>query len=50
MLDPANNLERAYLELSSLACLDRMDGLMAGDGWNYKSVYRYLEEEGKMLH
>jgi hypothetical protein len=49
MLDPANNLERAYLELSSRACLDPVDGLMVGDGWNYKSVHRYLEEEEKLL-
>jgi hypothetical protein len=35
MLDPANKLERAYLELSSCACLDRVDGLMAGDGLDY---------------
>jgi hypothetical protein len=49
MLDPANKLERAYLELSSRACLDRVDGLMAGDGWDYKSVHRYLEEEDRLL-
>jgi len=49
MLDPANNLERAYLELSSRACLDPVDGLMMGDSWNYKSVHRYLEEEENLL-
>lgn len=49
MLDSANNLERAYLELSSRACLDPVDGLMAGEGWNYKSVHRYLEEEDRLL-
>jgi hypothetical protein len=47
--DSANNLERAYFELSSRACLDPVDGLMAGEGWNYKSVHRYLEEEDRLL-
>ena len=49
ILDPANNLEHAYLELSSRACLDPADGSMVGDGWNYKSVHRYLEEEDRLL-
>jgi hypothetical protein len=34
MLDPANDLERAYLKLSSRACLDPVDDSMVGDGWN----------------
>lgn len=49
MLDPANDLEHAYLELSSRACLDPVDGSMAGEGWNYKSVHRYLEEKERLL-
>lgn len=49
MLDSANNLERAYLELSSCACLDPVDGLMAGESWNYNSVHSYLEREDRLL-
>lgn len=47
--DPSNNLRNAYLELSSRACLDPIDGLMAGDRWKEKSVARYLEEEEMLL-
>lgn len=36
MLDPGNNLERAYPELSFRACLDPVDGLMVGDGYSSK--------------
>lgn len=32
--DPANWLSSAYLELSSRACLDSVDGLMKKGGWN----------------
>lgn len=42
--DPTNGLKNAYLELSTRACLDPIDGLMAGDRWNERSVARYLED------
>lgn len=47
--DPANKLSTAYLELSSRACLDPIDGLMASERWNMIAVRRYLKEEVHLL-
>ncbi|KAK3680382.1 hypothetical protein LTR37_021275 [Vermiconidia calcicola] len=47
--DPANGLSTAYLDLSSRACLDPMDGLMSSERWKVDSVRRYLKEEANLL-
>ena len=47
--DATNGLSTAYLQLSSRACLDPMDGLMRGSRWNVHAVHRYLKEEAKCL-
>jgi len=41
--DPANGLADAYLELSRLACLSDVGGLMADDDWDLHAVRQYLE-------
>lgn len=47
--DPLNQLQAAYLELSSHVCLHQTDGLMASDQWNMANVNRYLAEEVDFL-
>ncbi|KAL8626151.1 hypothetical protein Q9189_008167, partial [Teloschistes chrysophthalmus] len=47
--DPANGLATAYLDLSTRACLDPLDGLMLSERWNYPAVHRYLKEEADLL-
>lgn len=47
--EPENDLERAYLELSSKACLHPVDGLMSSDVWKIDAVHRYFKEETKLL-
>lgn len=47
--DPTNELFSAYLNLSSRACLDPMDGLMFSERWNLDAVHRYLKEEAYFL-
>ena len=47
--DAANNFSTAYLELSDLACLDSVDGLMSSERWNFQAVCRYLKEETTLL-
>lgn len=47
--DSSNQLAQAYLDLSRRACLDRLDGLMSGDRWNYDAVHRYLTSETELL-
>lgn len=47
--DPANNLRSRYLDLSSRACLDPIDGLMSGERWNFDAVRRYLKEESSLV-
>ncbi|KIV98742.1 uncharacterized protein PV09_09494 [Verruconis gallopava] len=47
--EPANKLNTAYLDLSSRACLDLINGLIKGDQWNMAAVRRYLQEEVEFL-
>ncbi len=47
--DPANQLDTAYLDLSSRACLNPLDGLMASESWQLDAVRRYLSEETNLL-
>lgn len=47
--EPANNFERAYLQLSSKACLHPVDGLMSSDVWKMDAVHRYFKEETNLL-
>jgi len=46
--DPANHLTAAYLELSSRACLDPIDGLMSSERWNMDAVSRYLKAKSNL--
>ena len=47
--EPANKLERSYLDLSTKACLHPVDGLMSSDVWKIDAVHRYLREETSLL-
>jgi hypothetical protein len=47
--DATNGVSTAYLQLSSRACLDPVDGLMTGNQWNARAVQRYLKEDTKCL-
>jgi hypothetical protein len=47
--DPGNTLNSEYLNLSSRACLDPIDGLISGERWNSDAVRRYLKEESSLL-
>jgi hypothetical protein len=47
--DPRNNLAMKYLELSSQACLDSVNGLMSGESWNSKAVRHYLDRDHELL-
>ncbi|PVH91213.1 hypothetical protein DM02DRAFT_501558, partial [Periconia macrospinosa] len=43
VMDPANGLSEAYLELSRRACLATVNGLMTDDAWDMTAVRRYLD-------
>lgn len=43
VMDPANGLSEAYLELSRRACLATINGLMTDDAWDMTAVRRYLD-------
>jgi hypothetical protein len=43
VVDPANGLGEAYLELSRMACLATVNGLMTDDTWDFNAVDRYLD-------
>jgi hypothetical protein len=47
--EPANKLERSYLDLSTKACLHPVYGLMSSDVWKIDAVHRYLREETSLL-
>jgi hypothetical protein len=47
--EPANKLERSYLNLSTKACLHTAEGLMSSDVWKMDAVHRYLKEETSLL-
>jgi hypothetical protein len=47
--EPANKLERSYLDLSTNACFHPVDGLMSSDVWKMDAVHRYLKEETSLL-
>ena len=49
VLDPKNHFSTAYLDLSSRACLDSVNGLMLGDRWNMNRVNWWLKEESRLL-
>jgi hypothetical protein len=49
MQDPSNDLDKAYLQLHSRACLDPADGLMSSESWKMDAVRRYLKEEMDLL-
>jgi hypothetical protein len=47
--EPANKLERSYLNRSTKACLHPADGLMSSDVWKMDAVHRYLKEWTSLL-
>jgi hypothetical protein len=49
MQDPSNDLDKAYLQLYSRACLDPADGLMSSESWKMDAIRRYLKEEMDLL-
>lgn len=48
LTESANGLAESYLELSSRAFLDTVNGLMTDDGWNHQAVRRYLDQLPEM--
>jgi hypothetical protein len=47
--DPANDLNSAHIELSERVCTDPQQGLMTRNGWNVRSVRRFLKDEERLL-
>lgn len=47
--DPSNDLSSAYIELSEKVCTDPQQGLMTRNGWNVRSVRRFLKDEERLL-